>query len=63
LLGLHAGWIGRRWARRLRDRVAATVRAEVSERGLLALDALEDARMRLWTAASTMERTCGSSAR
>lgn len=59
LLGLHAGWLGRRWAGRLRDRVAATVRAEVSERGLAPLDALESARLRLWTATSTLLRTCG----
>lgn len=59
LLGLHAGWLGRRWAGRLRDRVAATVRAEVSERGLAPLDALELARLRLWTATSTLLRTCG----
>jgi len=59
LLGVHAGWIGRRWARRLRDRVGAKVRAEVNERGLASLDALEDARLRLWTEASGLIRTCG----
>ncbi|MEO5885899.1 MAG: GTPase [Candidatus Limnocylindrales bacterium] len=59
LLGAHAGWVGRRWAQRLRDRVAATVQTEVSQRGLLPLDTLEDARLRLWTATSTMGRTCG----
>jgi hypothetical protein len=59
LLGSHAGWIGRRWARRVRDRVAAAVRDEVSQHGLAPLDALEDARGRLWTAASTVDRTCG----
>ena len=59
LLGAHAGWIGRRWAHRLRAGVAAAVRAEVSEHGLRPLDALEDARSRLWTATSTLDRTCG----
>ena len=59
LLGSHAGWVGRRWARRVRDRVATTVREEVSQHGLAPLDALEDARSRLWTAASTLDRTCG----
>ena len=59
LLGSHAGWVGRRWARRVRDRVAAAVRDEVSQHGLAPLDALEDARSRLWAAASTLERTCG----
>jgi hypothetical protein len=59
LLGSHAGWVGRRWARHVRDRVAAAVRAEVSEHGMAPLDALEGARSRLWSAASTIDRTCG----
>jgi hypothetical protein len=59
LLGSHAGWVGRRWARRVRDRVATAVRDEVSQHGLAPLDALEEARSRLWTAASTLDRTCG----
>ena len=59
LLGIHAGWIGRRWARRVRDRVAAAVHDEVSQRGLAPLDGLEGARNRLWTAATTVDRTCG----
>ena len=59
LLGSHAGWVGRRWARRVRDRVATSVRDEVSQHGLAPLDALEEARSRLWTAASTLDRTCG----
>jgi hypothetical protein len=59
LLGSHAGWVGRRWARRVRDRVAASVRDEVSQHGLAPLDVLEDARARLWGAASTIDRTCG----
>ncbi len=61
LLGSHAGWIGRRWALGVRDRVAAAVHDEVSQRGLVPLDALEDARKRLWTAATTLDRTCGPS--
>ena len=59
LLGSHAGWIGRRWARGVRDRVAAAVRDEVGQRGLAPLDAIEDARGRLWTAATAIDRTCG----
>ena len=54
----HAGWIGRRWARRVRDRVAAAVHDEVSQRGLSPLDALEDARGRLWMAATDIDRSC-----
>lgn len=60
LLGSHAGWVGRRWARGVRDRVAAAVRDEVSQRGLAPLDGLEDARHRLWSAATTVDATCGS---
>jgi GTP-binding protein EngB required for normal cell division len=60
LLGAHAGWVGRRWAGRVRERVAREVRAEVDERGLKPLDALEEARHRLWTAVSAMNLTCGA---
>ncbi len=59
LLGSHAGWVGRHWARRVRDRVAASVRDEVGQHGLAPLDTLEDERSRLWIAASTLDRTCG----
>ena len=52
----HAGWIGRRWAHRMRDRLADAVRAEVARRGLRSLDAVEDARERLWTATSAIDR-------
>jgi GTP-binding protein EngB required for normal cell division len=54
LLGLHAGWVGRRWARRVRARVTTAVRDELTERGLAPLDALEDARRRLATAVSAI---------
>lgn len=58
ILGLHAGHVGRRWARGVRERLTDAVAAEVSERGLAPLDALEDARTRLWTAVSTLEQRC-----
>jgi energy-coupling factor transporter ATP-binding protein EcfA2 len=61
LLGLHAGHVGRRWARGVRDRVAAAVGTEVHERGLAPLDALEDARRRLWAALADIERRCAGS--
>jgi hypothetical protein len=54
LLGLHAGWVGRRWAARVRDRVADAVRREVDERALASLDRLEAARHRLWTATAAL---------
>jgi hypothetical protein len=56
LVGLHAGWIGRRWARSVRDRVATEVHAEIADRGLAPLDAIEDARSRLGIAAATLMR-------
>jgi energy-coupling factor transporter ATP-binding protein EcfA2 len=58
-LGIHAGWVGRAWARRVRDRVVASVRREITERGLAPLDALEDARRRLSTAVTSLLRDCG----
>jgi hypothetical protein len=54
VLGLHAGWVGRRWARRVRERVTTAVRDEVTGRGLAPLDALEDARRRLAAAVSAI---------
>jgi hypothetical protein len=51
LLGLHAGWVGRRWAGRLRTRVASAVTEQVEERALAGLDELEVARRALWSAA------------
>jgi hypothetical protein len=61
LLGLHAGWLGRRWAGRIRDRVSQSVRREVTEHGLAPLDRLEDARRRLWEATSAIVRDCDRS--
>ena len=56
ILGLHAGHVGRRWAQGVRGHLTESVASEVSQRGLAPLDALEDARTRLWTAVSTLER-------
>ncbi|MDP9483104.1 MAG: hypothetical protein M3P84_07785, partial [Chloroflexota bacterium] len=60
-LGLHAGWIGRRWARRVRDQVTRSVRGEITERGFGPLDELEAGRRRLWLAVSTLIRDCSRS--
>jgi hypothetical protein len=46
-LGLHAGWVGRRWAGRLRREITAAVEREVAEYGLEPLDRLEAARRTL----------------
>jgi hypothetical protein len=51
ILGLHAGWVGRRWAARLRRDVTAAVHREVTDRALQPLDLLEAARQGLWSAA------------
>ena len=58
VVGIHAGWVGRHWAHRVRDRVAAEVRIEIDERGLGPLDRLEDAQHRLWTAVRTLQQGC-----
>jgi hypothetical protein len=62
LLGLHAGWVGRRWAGRVRERVVQAVRREITDAGLAPLDRLEDARRGLWDATSAIVRTCGRAA-
>jgi len=49
-LGVHAGWIGRRWAGRLRGEIATAVQREVVEHGLDHLSRLEAARHALWEA-------------
>ena len=49
-IGLHAGWLGRRWAGRLRREVSTAVEREITEHGLAPLDRLEHARLALWTA-------------
>lgn len=59
LLGAHAGWVGSRWADRVRGGIARAVETEVREHALEPLDRLEDARSRLWTTASEIEGTCG----
>ena len=58
VLGAHAGLVGRRWAGRVRERVAREIHNEINERGLGPLDALEDARHRLWTAIQILQRSC-----
>jgi hypothetical protein len=59
LLGAHAGWLGSRWSRRVRDRVAVSVEHEVQETAFRPLDQLEDARRRLRGAVSIIEVDCG----
>lgn len=58
LLGAHAGWLGSRWAGRVRGRVARAVEQEVQERAFSRLDRLEEARARLSEAVADIERSC-----
>ncbi len=51
LLGLHAGWVGRRWARRLRANVRSAVEEQVRDHTFDAIERLEIARRALWTSA------------
>ena len=58
-LGIHAGWVGRRWAGQVRSRVSEAIREEITERGLAPIDRLEDARQRLATATGALVAECG----
>ena len=58
LLGLHAGWLGRRWARRLAADVRANVEREVAGTAFGAVDAIEAERHSLWAAARGIGEDC-----
>jgi hypothetical protein len=58
LLGLHAGWVGRRWARGLRADVRQGVAREVETSAFAALDELEAARRVLWSASRATDASC-----
>ena len=58
IIGLHAGWVGRRWASRLRREVVAAVEREVTEHALAPLDDLEDARRRVWRSTRSVVTDC-----
>jgi len=58
LLGTHAGWVGRRWARGLGRDVRKGVAAEVEATAFAQLDRLEAARRGLWTAARGAGEDC-----
>jgi 50S ribosome-binding GTPase len=47
LLQLHAGWVGRRWARRTADRVTREVRTRIADDLLVALDQFDASRAAL----------------
>ncbi|HYU48745.1 MAG TPA: GTPase [Candidatus Limnocylindria bacterium] len=56
ILGLHAGWVGRRWAAHLRREITAAVERELTDRALEPLDRLEAARHELWSATRATSR-------
>jgi 50S ribosome-binding GTPase len=60
LLGIHAGWVGRRWARRLANEVRAGVAREAETSAFAGLDRLETARRALWTSARGAGEDCAT---
>lgn len=58
VIGLYAGWLGRRWAARLRADVEAAVAREI-EHAFEPLDRLETARQTLWTKSGEVAAGCG----
>ena len=55
LLQLHAGWVGRRWARRIGTRISGEVRQRVVDELLVPLDRFEASRAALHRAVSTAD--------
>ncbi len=58
MLGAHAGWLGRRWARALAQDVRDRVGREVETSAMAGLDRLEGARRGLWNAARGAGEDC-----
>jgi hypothetical protein len=55
LLQLHAGWVGRRWARRIGTRISGEVRQRVVDELLVPLDRFEASRKALNKAVSAAD--------
>jgi hypothetical protein len=58
LLGLHAGWLGRRWAAALADRIRDNVRTEVGSSTFAVVDRIEADRAALAMAARGVREDC-----
>jgi len=61
-LRLHAGWLGRRWARRIGHRVTREVRERITESLLLPIERFDSARQQLANAAAGATEDCVSPA-
>ena len=61
-LRLHAGWLGRRWARRIGKRIDREVRERIDDSLLLPIERLDSARGQLAGAAQGSSEDCASSA-
>jgi hypothetical protein len=59
LLGAHAGWLGRRWARGLAADVRANVARDVGTAAFADLDAVDGDLARLAEAIAALETECG----
>jgi hypothetical protein len=60
LLGLHAGWVGRRWARRLAAEVRHNVERDVATTAFAEVDTIDAERAALATAGKAVSRDCAS---
>ncbi len=61
-LRLHAGWLGRRWARRIGERTTREVRERIADSLLIPIERFDSAREQLATAARGALEDCVSSA-
>jgi len=62
ILSLHAGWLGRRWAKRLTDELTDAVRQAVTDEAFSPIDRIEEARTNLSTAWRDASSTSSPSA-
>jgi hypothetical protein len=59
-LRLHAGWLGRRWARRIGERITRDVRERITDSLLLPIERFDAARVQLASAARGANEDCAS---
>ncbi|HVL54792.1 MAG TPA: hypothetical protein VM344_11105, partial [Vitreimonas sp.] len=63
LLGWHAGWLGRRWARELRAELRSGIERAIADEAFAALDRVDAGRRALWRAARAAREGCGRASR